>query len=552
MLGERLGQAQLVEEVRQCLRLGAGGLRVARAAVQPQQRRGGAAAQGVYLLEGLIGVLPLPAAPLRRHPPLPGGEPVARAYAPGAAVVLQLIRLLRRQPREAGAQVGEHLLLLPAAQYHLIGPGYQRGQRLGEHVHVPGREERHAVVAEGRLQGGPVVLKAAHGYGYVPPAAARPGQAQALGRGELALGRHALRRAQLHPPSGVARLPGVGEHPRGQLGERVPLRRGQLLQLPGHAALLRRAQQPPGRAPAELKQLVVRVERVQRQADGHVRPPVHQRADHELLLAGEVGEAVYVYVPAAGHGAALQRLQQLAQPGGGVAARAAGGGVKGPAEQREVAQLVGQGPPGPAGGLLQQLRRERGGAQLVQGVQQLQLQLRRAPRPAVGPQAAGRALHGQGHAEQPPGGVQRSPAARPQLGLHPPGQGGEAQHLGVEGHARRRHAGELALGLVAVLLRHQQYAPALAALHGQAYLLHYLRGLAGARAAGDYPQHSLSPTPLCPQLSSSAGTSSGLTCGKGLTGRGSPPAVPISFSIHTMSYQRPNLYPQPRNSPTSL
>ena len=56
---------------------------------------------------------------------------------------------------------------------------------------------------------------------------------------------------------------------------------------------------------------------------------------------------------------------------------------------------------------------------------------------------------------------------------------------------------QLALGLVAILLRHQQHAPALSGERRAAYLVHDQRGLARARPARYESQHvlaSLGPT----------------------------------------------------------
>ena len=46
--------------------------------------------------------------------------------------------------------------------------------------------------------------------------------------------------------------------------------------------------------------------------------------------------------------------------------------------------------------------------------------------------------------------------------------------------------------------------------------------------------------------------SSGWISSKLLNGAGSAACSPMCFSIHTMSYQRPNLYAQPVNLPTKL
>ena len=493
VFGQALCQIQVVEKRRERLRLPAGRARRRGAAVQREQRPRRPPADAVYLRQALRRALLAALRARRRHPPVALAQPVARADAPYAAVVFQLVRLRVRQAREARAQVGEHLRLFPAAEDDLVGPGDERGQGLGEHVRPPGGEERHIRRGEGRLQRAAVVLKAAHGDGDVPPAAAAAGQLQASGGGKGALRRHARRRAQQHAPLRVLRLAAIAEHAGGQAADDVLLRGARRHDVRAHAQLMRRGQQPPGRAPAELEHLVVRIERVQREADGDVRPARQQRLHDALFHAREVRKAVYVYVPRAGQRAARQVLQQLRELGGGVAARAAGGGLKGLHQQREVGELAAQRPAGVLRGGGEGLRRQRRRAQLVQRAQQLQLLLRRAPRTAVEAQRAGAALHRQGHAQKPPAGVQPPALARPQLRRHAPGEAGEGEHLGIERHPRPGHARELALGLVAVLLGHDEQPLPLPGEGGGAYLVHDERGLARARAACYQSKHRSPP-----------------------------------------------------------
>ena len=99
----------------------------------------------------------------------------------------------------------------------------------------------------------------------------------------------------------------------------------------------------------------------------------------------------------------------------------------------------------------------------------------------------------QRHAEQPSARVHRPPPARAELGLHLARKAGEGQHLGVQRQAWPRDARKLALGLVAVLLRHQQAAPALVLRSGAAYFVHDLRGLARAGPACYESQHGSRP-----------------------------------------------------------
>ena len=133
------------------------------------------------------------------------------------------------------------------------------------------------------------------------------------------------------------------------------------------------------------------------------------------------------------------------------------------------------------------------GGELVHRGQKLTLQLRRAPGARVDAQPRVYGVERQRHAQQPPARVQRTPSASAELGLHLTRKAREGQHLSVQRQARPRDARKLALGLVAVLLRHQQAAPALVRRSGAAYFVHDERGLARARAACYESQHCSRP-----------------------------------------------------------
>ena len=186
---EKRGQTQRVEKIRQRLRL--------------QRRRGGRGA-------------PLREDPERRRRPLPQGvdlceqraaafikfqreaarmlDPVlvcgprAAPQRPEKGVVFQHVRLPQIQPRQAGFQVGDHVLILPAPADHGIGGLQKGGQRLAAQGAAPRGIEGDAIAGKGALQRGADALKVPRRHGDVPPAAAGfPHKTQAFRSRRLAL-----------------------------------------------------------------------------------------------------------------------------------------------------------------------------------------------------------------------------------------------------------------------------------------------------------------------------------------------------------------------------
>ena len=456
-----------------------------------QKRRGGAAAQAVYPREPFPDrVVEVGAPAVGVHAPVRGLVPAAVAYVPGEAVVFKLVALLAVEPGEARAQEGEDLRGLPAAGRRAVGRGDERRQGFFGGVGPRGREERHAEALKGRLERGAVVLKAARGHGDIPPAAARARQAQRLGRGEFALRRHIPRGEEAYPPLRVEAARRIGQQVLRKRVHGRALGRLHGLDARGYALLAGMAQEIPRRGAREVEELAAVVHAVQREAERHVRA-VHELAYDALLLRGEVREAVYIHLAVPGEAAVRQARGEQAEPVGGIRPAGADRGLKALAYEREVAQLVPERARQRHCGGLQLLRAVLGGRQLVHGGKELKLQLRRAARAGVHAQAAVHGLERERHAQQPPARRQRLFAAGAELGLHPPGNAREAQHLGVQRRARPGNVRQLAFGLVAVLLRHEQDAAGPAGLDALAQLVHYSRGLAGARAAGYDSEHGL-------------------------------------------------------------
>ena len=153
-------------------------------------------------------------------PPVFPALPGPGAELPAIDIAGELVALVSVEAGKTRVHKAYQLIHVPAAVHNLIGPGNEGGQRLGQEFASPGGEEGDSVIPEHALQRPSVILKAPDGYRDIPPAAAFvPHKRQRSGRGELALGGHALGPAQEN--GGLACKAGVGiaEHVVGKKGQ---------------------------------------------------------------------------------------------------------------------------------------------------------------------------------------------------------------------------------------------------------------------------------------------------------------------------------------------
>ena len=220
----------------------------------------------------------------------------------------------------------------------------------------------------------------------------------------------------------------------------------------------------------------------------HLGAVTQQRLDHGLLLRGEVGKPVDIHARRV-ETAVRDLLCEHREPVGGVGGALRGHGVKGRAEQREIRELLSQIPAAFGGGFLKRFGRHAGELQLVHGGEQRLLHLGAARGGGEDLQPRRDLAHGPRHAQQPPALVERHGGAAAHLGGDLPREAREAQHLGIERRAVAADAPQLPLGLVAVLLGHDQKLPRPLFQHRRADLMHQRRGLAGARRAVSDSKH---------------------------------------------------------------
>ena len=496
---EPLREVQPLEKIRQRhgLRLRRGGGAALRA--QLAQRPGRALPQVIDLFQAGGGFVRVRRAVAVRVL-LPRGRACPRAAADGPEqdVVFECVRLLRREPGEARAQVGRDVLGIPAAGHDVVGRADERHERLLHQVGAAGKIERHAVVGAHALERGRVVGKAAHGDGNVAPAAARLHDLQRAGGRPCALGREIVRRVDGDRLRGIVKVRGgVGKQLLLEYAQRRVGRAGGAgLDRGLHAAVVRHVEQDARRAPGSAEDLAAAGELIEREADRHVRAGGQQRAHDGQLLPRVVREAVEVEMSRAAKRARGDALGQAGQPVGGVCVPLRGHGVIRREHERKVAQLVAQIAGAARGRGLERVGRDARGLELVDRAEERLLHLRPTGGRAEQPQPRRHLAQCQRHAQQPPALIEQRRLARAGLGRDAARQPREAQHLGVQTQAVAAGGAQRALGLVAVLLRHEQHLPRRARRDGCADAPHEQVGLAAGGRAIEQVQHKIPPCDL--------------------------------------------------------
>ena len=422
--------------------------------------------------------------------PLPGRA----SELPEKEIARQQVRLLLRQIQQAGTQIAEHVVQLPAVLRDLIRKPDQRRHGPGQDLRAPGHEQGHAVLPEGTLQLGPVALEAPNRHGNLPPAAALlPDQLQDPGRGGLALLLRAL--GQQQADGGQIPGPGLSLVAQHLLGEKA---QGRRLPLPGlHLPDLDRdpqrlgpGQEQMGRTPGQGEDLLRAVKSVRRQADRHLHAPFQQRLQDPKLLEGKVDKAVHIDVGVPVKAAAADLPGQDAQPVCGIQMAPGRHRVVGRGDQAQILQLVPQRAGALPGRFGQRLRLHAGAFQLIQGPEQQHLQFSPAAGAGIDLQPGSHGVQSQRHAQEPSALVQQLIRPAAQLLLEPPGQAREAEDLGIEAQSVAAAGAELPLGLMAVLFGHQQEPSAPALVHSPADLIHDICGFSRARWSQEQCQHS--------------------------------------------------------------
>ena len=181
----------------------------------------------------------------------------------------------------------------------------------------------------------------------------------------------------------------------------------------------------------------------------------------------------------------------MRQTVGGVCVALRGHGVIRREHEREIAQLVAQIAGAACGGLFKCVGRDARGLELVDRAEQRLLHLRPAGSRAEQPQPRRDLIERQRHAQQPSALIEQLRLARAGLGRDAARQPREAQHLGVQTQAVAAGGAQRALGLVAVLLRHEQHLPRLARRDGCADAPHEQIGLAAGGRTIEQMQHNI-------------------------------------------------------------
>ena len=494
---ERLGQAQGGKEGAERFGLLRRGHGLVGGPLKGAERPRHAAPEGIdarKALFDLFGVLPVVAVGVLV--PVPRALPGAAAQLPLEDVVFQLVAFVLVQTRKPGAQVAHHVVESPAALNDLIGAGDEGGQGLCHQIGARRREQRHPVVAEHALDRAAVIFPAARDQRDIAPAAAAvPHEGEAEGGGLLALGGHALRAYQADRRTPFKVRVGIVEHVLGEEAEGPGVpglgRERRDAHLPPQ--LLRRGGEDMCRPAGEGEDLALAVKIVQREADCHLQILPQHGAEHLLLLPREVDEAVHIDLRAGREAARVDLGGEQREPVGGVGAAVCDHALVGVQHQRQIPQLVAQ----PVGtGVrrgVQHVGVDAGGLEFVHRGEQQVLHLRPALGVPVDREPRAHTLEGQRHAQHAPALIQPGGGGAAELCGRAAGETRKAQHLRVERQPVAADAAELALGLVAVLLRHEQDVVADPALHIRLDFGNDGGGLARAGPADQKSKHCPRP-----------------------------------------------------------
>ena len=234
--------------------------------------------------------------------------------------------------------------------------------------------------------------------------------------------------------------------------------RDKVFHLTGNPLLPGQTEQGSGGAPGGGKDaLLVLLQPVAGEGDGHGVGLGHEQPQQLPLLGGEVGKAVQPEVHPIPPAAGTQLVRRPGEPVPGVQGGLGGEGFVLPEDEPQVPELVPLG----AGDLLprpdQQLGQDAAAFQLVRRGQQGGEKGGPPGGPAVDLQLGSHPLHRPVHQQQPPAGLQLLLPQAPGLLENPIGQAAEGQHLRPEINLGASGGAQGPLGLVGHLLRHQQH-----------------------------------------------------------------------------------------------
>ena len=206
-------------------------------------------------------------------------------------------------------------------------------------------------------------------------------------------------------------------------------------------------------------------------------------------LLREVEEAVDVHARVGDDRAGADLFGEQIEPLRGVGPAVGHDGVVAFEHERHVPELVGERALGLRGGGVERLGRDGRAFALVRGGEQRALHLRSPRGRAVEPQARADLAERERHAQHPPALVEPVRSRAALFGEDAPREAREAEDLGVKRKAVAAALAQLALGLVAVLLGHEEHAAAAALADRSGDLFHDGGRFAAAGPADDQPQH---------------------------------------------------------------
>ena len=376
---------------------------------------------------------------------------------PGNHIVFQEVALPIAQPRKAGLEPAEHILVLITACHRVHGPSDQGNDRFLQDIAAAAKVHRHAVASKNTFNDRLIIPQIPGSHGDIPEAVlSRANQREDLGSNIFR-----LRKRRVGPVDGcplAVSLPGpaAAEKGGGQISQsRSGLWGGEVVDLTGNTAPLSQPYQTvPG--PEPLAEDLQRAVLLPHEGNGNGFRPPKEDGDHLLLLGCKIGKSVQEHVMIVNIARFLQVIHQLGHQIPPVLSLPVQPRLIGGIDQSQIPQLL----PGEAlqGGvqLPQPLRLHPVSLELIKECHQLSQKGSLPGGPGIHRQLWQHLLERQLHHKELTSGVQCAIRQASGERQHPVGQQPEAQHLPVTGGGGTAGAAQIHLRLVGGMLRHQQ------------------------------------------------------------------------------------------------
>ena len=358
--------------------------------------------QSCQLLFGCL--VPFTAQTIRVEGPLT--VPFLTPDAPEYRIVLQFVALLRGNRRQHGFQVTKHRLLIQSLHGRIQCCQHRGHSSFLQNVLGTGQIHRHTAPAEHQRQNAPVAVGIGQHHADVPVAAARQHQFPDPFRGDLALIKDRVAPNQFQPV-GQRRFRGnqALKEPVPNRFQSVPALRN-VDNLHGHTGLLGNVQNVSGGLTRLLKGRTAGFHPVTVQTHRHHRRLANHMGQNCHVLAGQIGESIYVKPMLPGKIAHFQLFQQPVHLIPRIVLALSADAVVSLQDQRQLVELLGQGSTGLLRSDFQILRGDAAAFEFVHRIQKPRQKFRSCLHGCIGFQLACQHSGGGCHGDEPSAVVQ--------------------------------------------------------------------------------------------------------------------------------------------------